>query len=48
MYSKDKTALVRCKGGINRSTIVVIAYLCKRDQFSIQEAGEGKDEVYCN
>lgn len=36
----DKTVLVHCKGGINRSPMVIIAYLCRYCQYEVNEAIE--------
>ena len=38
LIQNNKSILIHCKGGINRSPIVVIAYLCKFCQYSVPEA----------
>ena len=35
---KNKKVLVHCKAGINRSTAFVLAYLCRYNNMSIEEA----------
>ena len=38
--NKKHEVLVHCKGGINRSTAFILAYLCKYEEMTIEEGRE--------